>query len=53
MEIKEANKDDRYWNSLLRKRQREKRDILKEKEELEKRPKNFALQMIPRLERDD
>ena len=46
MEIKEANKDDRYWNSLLRKRQREKREGLKEKEELEKRPKNFAMPLV-------
>ncbi len=53
LEIKETGKEYFEWNSLLRKRMREKKkDLIKEEEEA-KKPLNFGLKMIKELEDKD
>lgn len=50
LELKEANKDDFSWNSVLRKRMRETKAIALKEEEEKNKPKNFGLEMIKSLD---
>ena len=53
IELKQKDKDFHEWNSLLRKRMRERRKSEIAIEEEAKKPKNFGLKMIDKLDQED